>query len=81
MAPSHSDEVEFPRGSYERGYYVGEQRAISRLALGLPLDRSATDIEALGMGVIDMTNYLNAECARVHQEQLDKLNVGKALLS
>ena len=80
MAPSHSDEVEFPRGSFERGYYIGEQRAISRLALGLPIDRSANDLEALGSGVIDLTNHFNAERERVHDAQLRRLGVGEGIL-
>lgn len=45
MAPSHSDEVEFPRGSYERGHYVGEQRALNRLLLGLPVNASPSKAE------------------------------------
>lgn len=39
------ERVQYPRGSFERGYYIGEQRALSRLALGLPLDRVSKDAD------------------------------------
>jgi hypothetical protein len=39
---------------YERGYYVGEQRAINRMALGLPLHRPSTDIEIIDMAIIGL---------------------------
>ena len=73
MAPSHSDEVEFPRGSFERGYYIGEQRAVSRQKLGLPLDRPSTDAEIVEMAIADLRSLRAQMTLAAIQPTLDRV--------
>lgn len=70
MAPDST--VEFPRGSYERGYYVGEQRALSRQELGLPLDRPSTDAEILDMAIEDLIRYRESRRVDAYPEWVGK---------
>ena len=64
---SHTDPVE----AFDHAYWLATQRAISRQALGLPLDRSANDDELLSTAQV--ARGMTLDTTKSHERMYDPM--------